>query len=134
MGRFLIAVALAATASLLLGGSGQSGVQTNTIAPTAALKGAHVLATGIVACDAGERLKLQLTVTQRATGAVARGSTRGVCTGEVQEWPVRLQRRGPAKFAAGAAAACALAVTSLHGKPTDAHQWCRADGITLNEG
>ena len=88
MQRLLITVALAAAASLLLGASGQSGVQTNTIGPTATLEGAHVLATGIVACDAGERLELELTITQRATGAVARGNTRGVCTGEVPEWPV----------------------------------------------
>jgi hypothetical protein len=47
---------------------------------------------------------------------------------------VRLQRRGSAEFVPGAAVACALAVTSVHGTPTDAHQWCRADGITLNEG
>ncbi len=134
MGRSLTLMALAIAASLLLVASGQSKVIVNTIAAGAMLEGAHVLATGIVACDAGERLRLELTVTQRTTGAIARGTTRGVCTGEVQEWPVRLERRGRARFVAGAVNGCALAVTSLRGKPTDAEQWCRADAITLTGG
>jgi hypothetical protein len=53
---------------------------TNTIDPVAvgADHGQHILVTGPIACTAGERAQLRVTVTQRATGAIAEGRPRGL--------------------------------------------------------
>ena len=105
--------------------SASAGVQTNTIDPAAEIseKGRHVRLTGPIACTVGERADIQVTLTQRATGAIAEGRTHFTCTGYLQQWEVRAEVRGREKFEPGAAAAVALGITSLHGRSGDSHQW-----------
>lgn len=102
-----------------------AGVALNTIDPVALAtgNGRRILVTGPIACTRGERAALRVTVTQRATGAVAQGHTRLTCTGDVQQWEVRVASHGTALFWEGPATAVALARTRAHGEPTDAHQW-----------
>ena len=108
-------------------------ISENTIAPEAVLdaQGRHLVVTVQLACPAGEKVHLRATVTQRETGAVAERRFVRRCTGTVEHWPVRMVRRGTATFAAGAAEACALAITRDSTGVTDVRQWCRAEGITL---
>jgi hypothetical protein len=100
----------------------------NTIDPLATVgdSGRHIVVTGPIACDKGERAYLRVTLTQRSTGAVAEGYTRIACIGEteadIQQWAVHVAVRGPA-FEPGPALAVALARTTTHGHTTDAHQW-----------
>ena len=102
-----------------------AGIQSNTIDPAAAIseKGRHVLLTGPIACTAGQRADIQVTLTQRATGATASGRTHFTCTGYLQQWEVRAEVQGRERFEPGAAAAVALGTTSKQGKADDAHQW-----------
>jgi hypothetical protein len=94
--------------------------------PTAKVsKNGHVIrATGTLTCATGERLFLRLTVTQPQTAAYAEGHTRARCTGAELQWQVRALGRLRTRFAQGTAQACALGITRLNGRPTDAHQWC----------
>ena len=102
-----------------------AGVQTNTIDPAAVISesGRHVLLTGPIACTVGQRADIQLTLTQRATGATASGRMHFTCTGYLQQWEVRAEVQGRERFEPGAAAAVALGTTSKQGKADDAHQW-----------
>jgi hypothetical protein len=102
-----------------------AGVALNTIDLVAHLTegGRELTVTGPIACTAGERLTLRVTVTQRSTGAVAEGHTRFMCTGALQQWEVRIVRHKKAAFAAGTATAVARANSTAQGEPTDAHQW-----------
>lgn len=102
-----------------------AGVALNTIDPSALVadNGRYIVLTGPIACTVGERVVLQVTVTQRITGAVAQGRARMPCTGDLQQWKVRVANDGPTLFEAGSATAVALARTSAWGEPTDAHQW-----------
>jgi hypothetical protein len=99
----------------------------NTIDPVAigAEDGRRLLVTGPIACTAGEKTYLRVTVTQRFTGAVAEGWARFTCQGEtdVQQWEVRAVTQGTARFEEGTAWAVGLARTTDHGNATDAHQW-----------
>ena len=99
----------------------------NTIDPVALVTddGRHVIVTGPIACDGGERALLRVTVTQRTTGAVAEGLTRVVClgAGADQQWEVHAQAQGKAWFEPGVATAVGLARTTARGDTTDAHQW-----------
>jgi hypothetical protein len=128
-----ILVGVAALAALL-SGNALSTLTTNTIAPTATMEGKRVLATGLVACTAGQRLELEITVTQRSTGALARGKKNTRCTGSTEQIPVRLKTRGKARFTPGNAEACALGVNRDQQRVVDAHQWCRDGGVTLSTG
>lgn len=85
--------------------------------------GRHIIATGPITCTRGERAFLRVTVTQRATGAVAEGRSRIVCTGNSQHWQVHAATQGKATFDEGPAVAVAIARTADHGEITDAHQW-----------
>lgn len=124
---------LAAIALLLVGlGSAPpalAGITLNTIDAEAITHdaGGHlvVIVTGPLQCDAGERVLVRVTVTQRSTGAVAVGSRRLRCTGAVQRWEVHAVPRGDAVFAEGDATVTAMARTTLRGDATDAHQWLR---------
>ena len=91
--------------------------------------GRRVSVTGTVACTAGEKVQIHVSITQSATGAVAEGNWKGDCTGSLQTWGTDavLQRSG--EFEAGDAQGVGLGVTSSHGKSTDAIQWL--DEITL---
>ncbi|HSM56288.1 MAG TPA: hypothetical protein VK879_09050 [Candidatus Sulfomarinibacteraceae bacterium] len=84
---------------------------------------------GHIACEEGEQLRIDVTVTQGATGAVARGHTQDVCTGDIQVWTARVVARGPVASVTGAAEACAVAQTRSRGHVTDAYSWCK--GVTL---
>ena len=97
----------------------------NTIDPVGIVadKGRHLTVTGPLAATAGDRVELQVTVTQRSTGAVAEGHTFFAGTGTTNQWEVEARAQGGAVFEAGAATAVALARTTVGGKATDAHQW-----------
>jgi hypothetical protein len=94
--------------------------------PTATIlsrDGRHLEVSGPIACPAGARLeRLRVTVTQ--DGALAEGSTRGVCDGEGQQWRVDIRAAGGG-FLAGPALACGLAVVEDDSGLADTHQWCR---------
>ncbi len=102
-----------------------AGVQTNTIDPVAIVtdNGRHIIVTGPIACTASERAHLQVTVTQRSTGAVAEGHTRITCTGNIQRWEVHASKHGKETFEEGPATAVASARTTDRKNITDAHQW-----------
>ena len=102
-----------------------AGIALNTIDPTAIVTddGCHIIVTGPIACTERERVPLQVRVTQRATGAVAVGRTRIICTGATQHWEVHAAIHGRATFQEGPATAVAFARTILRGDTTDAHQW-----------
>jgi hypothetical protein len=97
----------------------------NTIDPLATVtdNGRLVIATGPISCTRGEQAFLRVTVTQRATGAVAEGRSRVVCTGNNQQWQVNAATQGPETFGEGPAIAVAIARTAFRGEITDAHQW-----------
>ena len=82
----------------------------------------HIV-TGPLACTAGERVFVRVTVTQRATGAVAEGRTRLWCTGARQHWTVHAGSQGEETFQEAPAVAVAVARTTADGAITDAHQW-----------
>jgi hypothetical protein len=85
--------------------------------------GRLIIATGPITCTRGERAFLRVTVSQRATGAVAEGRSRVVCTGNSQQWEVHAATQGQATFGEGAAVAVAIARTAERGEISDAHQW-----------
>ena len=102
----------------------------NTIDPVAIVTdhGRHIIVTGPIACTRGEKAYLEVTVTQRATGAVAEGRTQITCTGEILpgdilQWEVHAATQGKDTFGEGPATAVAIARTSERGHITDAHQW-----------
>jgi len=107
----------------------------NTIDPVASVtdKGRHLIVTGPIECTHGERVYIQLTVTQRLTGAIAEGRTLLACDGEgsPQQWIVDAATHGWERFQPGPATAVASARTIRRGKTTDAHQWLV--GISLVE-
>ena len=102
-----------------------AGVVLNTIDPDAVVTntGRHIIVTGPLACTASEKAALRVTVTQRATGAVAEGRTRLTCTGHTQHWEVEAASHGPEPFQEGPATAVALVRTTTREESTDAHQW-----------
>jgi hypothetical protein len=102
-----------------------AGLAVNTIDPVAIVTddGRHIIVTGPIECTESERAYLQVTVTQRSTGAVAQGRTRITCTGDTQQWEVHAALQGNETFQAGPATAVALAHTTSSGETTDAHQW-----------
>ena len=102
-----------------------AGIALNTIDPRAIVTddGCHLIVTGPIACTENERAFLHVTVTQRVTGAVAKGRTRLLCTGETQHWEIHASIHGKATFQEGPATAVAIGHTILRGETTDAHQW-----------
>jgi hypothetical protein len=96
----------------------------NTIDATAIVEdGRHLLVTGPLECDLGERVHVLVTVTQRTTGAVAQGRGLLTCTGVEAPWSVEAEVQGRAAFSPGEATAVAIAWTVRRGVATDAHQW-----------
>ena len=97
----------------------------NTTDPLAIVtdNGRHLIVTGPIACTASERAYLRVTLTQRATGAVAEGPTLITCTGDTQQWEVHAATQGNETFQEGPATAVAIARTTSRGQTTDAHQW-----------
>ncbi len=86
----------------------------NTIDPVAIVtdNGHHIIATGPIACTEGERAYLRVTVSQRATGAVAEGRSLITCTGNTQQWEVHASTQGNETFEQGPATAVAIARTT----------------------
>jgi hypothetical protein len=96
----------------------------NTIDPHATLiDHGRIVLTGPISCSQEEWVDMRVTVTQRSTGALAEGRLRFVGTTEEQHWTIEATAIGKAEFEEGPATAVAVAVTSLHGETTDAHQW-----------
>ena len=102
-----------------------AGAAMNTIDPVAIVtdNGRHIIVTGPIECTEGQRADIRVTVTQRATGAVAEGHTRITCTGDTQQWEVHASTRDNETFEEGPATAVALGRTSDRGDTDDAHQW-----------
>ena len=105
--------------------SASAGIQSNTIDPAVEVSenGRHLRVTGPIACITGQRAEIQVTLTQRATGAIATGKSHFTCTGYLQQWEVHAVNQGREDFETGAATAVAVGITSTRGKPDDAHQW-----------
>lgn len=122
---FVPALVLAAAAGVLVAGTAFARVVRNTIDPVALVshQGRQLVLTGPVACDRSEWIEQRVTVTQRATGAVAEGRLRFVCGTDQQQWEVRAAAHGNEAFEPGPATAVAVAVTGSGGVATDAHQW-----------
>jgi hypothetical protein len=125
MKRRLLVVGFAALT--LLGADAASAFLTaNTIDghATYTRDGTRVRATGPIGCTSGERVSIRVTVTQAATGARARKTWTGRCTGEIQHWQVRARARQGARFETGAGRVCAVAKTRTAGRVTDTRKWC----------
>jgi hypothetical protein len=119
---FISILGLLATVSM---SPASAGIQSNTMDPAVEISehGRHLRVTGPVACTAGQRAEIQVTLTQRATGAIATGKSHFICTGYLQQWEVHAVNQGREGFEAGAATAVAVGVTSDRDKRDDAHQW-----------
>jgi len=100
-------------------------ISVNTIDPVGIVtdQGRTIIVTGPVGATAGEVGDQEVTVTQRETGAVAKGRTLIRFTGGVQQWEVHAAVRGAATFQSGPATAVALCRSTIQGQATDAHQW-----------
>ncbi len=100
-------------------------IASNTIDPiaTVAENGRRIVVTGPISNDQTQVDDLRVTITQRATGAVAEGRARIEGTTSVQQWTVTATVQGNKNFEPGPATAVALATSSLHGQVDDAHQW-----------
>jgi predicted ester cyclase len=130
----LASLAVACFAALALQGaqSASAGIALNTIDRHATYKqeGSQVRSTGPIGCTRGERITIRVTVSQAPTGARARGTWTGRCTGDVQRWQVRARARGQARFATGRARVCAVAKTRTGGRVTDTRRWCKPVSVS----
>lgn len=102
-------------------------------------RGRHVWVTALIACTAGEKLSVEVTVSQNSTLALGHGKAQTVCDDidfddpeAFQEIPVRVVARGKNTFGPGPAIATGLAVTKERGQVTDIRQWQPAAGITIH--
>ena len=123
---WLVTAALLATmAGVFVARTAFARIFTNTIDPVARVsdQGRHLTVSGPLAFTAGETALLRVTVTQRATGAVAEGDVVLSGTGTTNQWQVQATAQGKVGFAPGPAEAVGLAVTTTRGTTTDAHQW-----------
>ncbi|MGA7668826.1 MAG: hypothetical protein WBW04_00290 [Nitrolancea sp.] len=129
--RLPVAFSLALAALFLVTTQVFGGTYLNTIESTATLSGRHLQVTVIIGCDAGQRLTLRVTSTQRHVGAMAEGREQTICTGEEQHIPVDIVTRGSEQFIPVSSSdsrvveTCVLAMTSSKGKTDDSHQWCK---------
>jgi hypothetical protein len=85
-------------------------------------------------CTKGEALTLDVTVSQHATSAVAKGTWTGTCTGASQGWHTVAHVIDGVRFAPGCAIGVALGITRLHGRANGAHQWLTALKLTTASG
>lgn len=137
--RLLFAIGLAVASTFFVAGQVIGGAYLNTIEETAMLRGRHLRVTVIIGCDAGQRLKLRVTTTQRHVGAVAEGRQETTCTGDTQHIPVDITTRGRQHFVPATASdsnvveACVLAMTSSQGHIDDSHQWCKDVSLTSTQ-
>ena len=122
---FVLAVPALVVAGVCLVPPAWARVVVNTINPIVTLsnKGRHLVVTGPLACDRVQWVDLQVTVTQRDTGAVAEGRVRVLGTPEPRIWTLEASAIGDNAFVAGPAQAVALATTTFRGTTDDARQW-----------
>ena len=121
---------LIAAAAMILAGTlvvvfADARITYNTIDSTAKItdNGRGIVVTGPLQCSEGQPVDLRVTVSQRSTGAIAEGTARIRCTPDRAQWEVRITTQGNATFQEGPAIATALARSTQHGDPDDAHQW-----------
>jgi hypothetical protein len=97
----------------------------NTIDSVAVLtdSGRGLIVTGPIECSESQATELEVTVTQRQSGAVAHGRARITCSPTSQQWEVRAQIQGNETFQEGPATAVAMARSSVGGRADDAQQW-----------
>jgi hypothetical protein len=129
-----VAFAVSLAALALWGAPGaQAGVALNTIDGhvTYTQGGALVRSTGPIGCTRGERIAIAVTVSQAATGARARASWAGRCTGEVQHWQVRARARTEARFAKGRARVRAVGKTRAGQRVTETRRWSRRVSVSV---
>jgi hypothetical protein len=128
-----IGLVAAVAGVVLIGIPGVAGARllTNTFAATGVLgpQGRTAEVIVLVECTAGERLHVEVTLTQG--GVFGRGEAAGRCTGQLAEYPVRVAVRGAGGFSVGQAEACGFAVDRAQGRIVDTRQWCRAGGVQL---
>ena len=89
-----VGAALAVTVvSVVLTPTAFARITVNTVDTLAVVadNGRHLVVKGPIACTAEERAYLEITVTQRATGAVAAGRTRITCSGADAEWEIHVR-------------------------------------------
>ena len=131
--RLVLLSAVVGMITLVLAQPALAAIFQNTIDPDVDLgyQGRQLLVSGPIACDEGELLFLELTVTQSTTGASGSGRTLLHCTGELQHWEVQVHAHRRQAFEAGPAEACARGITLLRGQVTDEREWCAANGVTL---
>lgn len=80
---------------------------------------------GPITCTKNMALRIDVTLTQRKTGALGRGTWRGVCSGVPQRWTLDDVRSvGDRRFTTGRVTACAAAVLRNRTRTVDAVQWC----------
>jgi len=97
-----------------------AGIKLNTIDPTAKLlgNGQRMIVTGPISCDKGEDVEISIVVKQESTGAIAKGSWHGRCSGKEHQWKVNASTDPGPALTVGTAKVSAQAVTSVKGNPT----------------
>lgn len=125
--RFEKVMIVACVISLLVAGPVVARLSSNTIDPIVTLSSNNrqVLVTGPIDCTKGEKLSLDVILTQRDTSALAKGKLETTCTGDIQKWKINTKAEYGTKLKEGTATAWALATTRNHGKITDVDQWSR---------
>jgi hypothetical protein len=130
--RVRTAVILAGALSIHAVRAAHAGVALNTIDDQATYgqDDALVRATGPIGCTRGELITIRARIRQATTGAVARGSWTGRCTGEVQHWEARARTRTDARFAEETATVRAVAKTRAGRRVTDTRRWRRRVSVS----
>ncbi len=101
---------------------------TLNIDPTVSLSNRRVLTVNIVAtCTAGSRLHVSVAVAEGSASGTGVGE--GLCTGQLEKYPVNLPAQGVDGFASGAALIQAGAYIRDTGVITDTQQWTRKVNI-----
>lgn len=85
-------------------------------------------------CRKGWTIKIDATLSQHSTGAVAEGTWTGTCTGRSQKWHTTAHVTDGVPFTPGCAVGVALGVAHSHGKPISAHQWLSPLTLTNSAG
>jgi len=125
MNRVLAVVVVLAIAGTWVVREACARIAKNTIDRVAILtdNGRGVIVTGPIECSESQPIELEVTVTQRQTGAVAQGRARITCSPTSQQWEVLTQTQGGETFQEGPAIAVAMARSSVRGRADDAQQW-----------
>jgi alpha-tubulin suppressor-like RCC1 family protein len=79
--------------------------------------------TVVATCEVGERLSIDVSITQGPISGRGHGS--GACTGALERYPVTVPALGPGPFVAGAAQVTAQATIRDRGLIADMQEWTR---------